>query len=111
MNKRAISVTLAPNNLLWIRAKAASSGCRSVSEMLDRLIYEARTSDRRQDESMRSVVGTIRIAESDPDLSTADAAVRALFATVLSQPSASARSRHPTKRAERRAASKGARRG
>jgi len=54
-----------------------------VSEMLNRLIYEARTSGRRQGESMRSVVGTIRIAESDPDLSTADAAVRALFAPGL----------------------------
>ena len=73
-----------------------------MSEMLNRLIYEARTSGRGQDESLRSVVGTIRIAESDPDLSTADAAVRALFATVLSQPSASARNRQPTKRGERR---------
>ena len=80
MNKRAISVTLDPSNLLWVRTQAASSGCRSVSEMLNRLIYEARTSGRRQGESMRSVVGTIRIAESDPDLSTADAVVRALFA-------------------------------
>jgi len=79
MNKQAISVTLDPSNLLWLRAQAASSGCRSVSELLDRLIRDVRTSEKGQSETVRSVVGTIRIAESDPDLSTADTVIRALF--------------------------------
>ena len=79
MNKQAISVTIDPGNLVWLRAQTVSSGCRSVSEMLDRLINEIRTSRKGKSDTIRSVVGTIQIAESDPDLSTADAAVRALF--------------------------------
>jgi len=98
MNKQAISVSLDPGNLLWLRAQAASSGCRSVSEMLDRMIREARTNGRMQDESIRSVVGTIRIAESDPSLCTADSAVRALFSAALGRRATSMPSRSRQKR-------------
>ncbi len=79
MNKQAISVTLDPSNLVWLRAQTVSSGYRSVSETLDRLIHEARTGSTEKSTLIRSVVGTIQIAESDPDLSTADAAIRELF--------------------------------
>ncbi len=79
MNKRAISVTLDPGNLVWLRAQTVSSGCRSISEALDRLIREARTGSTEKSALIRSVVGTLQIAESDPDLSTADAAIRELF--------------------------------
>jgi hypothetical protein len=102
MNKQAISVSLDPSNLLWLRAQAASSGCRSVSEMLDRLIREARTSGRGQDSTMRSVAGTIRIAETDPNLSTADSAVRALFSAALSRQSTSMYGRVRSQRAGQR---------
>jgi hypothetical protein len=78
MNKQAISVTLDPSNLVWLRAQTVSSGYRSVSETLDRLIHEARTGSTEKSTLIRSVVGTIQIAESDPDLSTADAAIREL---------------------------------
>jgi hypothetical protein len=74
MSKKAISVTLEPENLLWLRARAAALGCRSISQMLDRLIIDAR-----KQTPVESVVGTIRLDPSDPDLLDADAAVRALF--------------------------------
>jgi hypothetical protein len=83
MNKQAISVTLDPDNLLWLRAQTLSHGRRSISEMLDCLIREARTEGKSQASPARSVVGTVRIAESDPTLDTADAAVRAFFSAAL----------------------------
>jgi hypothetical protein len=81
MTKQAVSVTLHPDNLLWLRGQAKAQGRRSVSETLDRLLSEARTGSRLQGGSIRSVVGTIRIASSDPGLSGADAAIRALFSS------------------------------
>ncbi|SRR5713101_6177733 len=81
MTKQAVSVTLHPDNLLWLRGQAKAHGRRSVSEALDRLLSEVRTGRRLPDASIRSVVGTIRIASSDPGLSGADAAIRALFSS------------------------------
>jgi hypothetical protein len=79
MNKRAISVTLDPENLLWLRGQARASRRASVSEALDRLVSEARARGQVQGRTIRSVVGTVRIACADPGLRGADAAVRALF--------------------------------
>ncbi|MBI3797133.1 MAG: hypothetical protein HY268_09230 [Deltaproteobacteria bacterium] len=79
MNKQPISITLDPDNLLWLRTRVLSSGCRSVSEVLNRLIQEARAPERQQGQTIRSVVGTIRITEADSDFLTADEAVRTLF--------------------------------
>lgn len=84
MNKQAISVSLDPDNVVWLRAQTRSTGCRSVSELLDRLIREARTGSQERIPSVRSVVGRIKIAVSDPGLSSADAAVRELFSAALS---------------------------
>lgn len=89
MNKQPISVSLDPDNLVWLRARSVAAGCRSVSELLDRLIREARTNEKEQGAATRSVVGTVHIAESDPSLSTADAAVRALFSLTRRRRSAS----------------------
>ena len=86
MNKRAILVSLDPDNLVRLRAQTRSVGCRSVSEMLDRLIRETRTSSPEKDSSVRSVVGTIEIDGSDQNLSSADAAIRVLFSAALSKP-------------------------
>lgn len=83
MNKQALSVSLDPDNVVWLRAQTRSTGCRSVSELLDRLIREARTGSQEKTSSVRSVVGRIKIAISDPDLSSADAAIRELFSTAL----------------------------
>lgn len=81
MNKRAISVTLDPDNLTWVRAQVLSSGARSVSQVLDRLIEEARARGGERGAGARTVIGLAHVASSDPDLSTGDSAVRALFAS------------------------------
>lgn len=79
MNKQAISVTLEADNLAWVRSRALAAGRLSVSEMLDRLIEEARAGGAGS-EPGRSIVGTVEVAPEDPELLTADEAVRALFA-------------------------------
>jgi len=79
MSKKAISVTLRPDNLLWLRGQTQASSRRSVSETLDELISAARAGVRGRPDAVRSVVGSIRIGVSDPGLGRADAAVRALF--------------------------------
>lgn len=76
MNKQAISVTLQRENLLWLRSEVAVTGRRSVSQMLDHLVTEARRAEKF---APRSVVGTVRLDPSDHDLKQADAVVRALF--------------------------------
>jgi hypothetical protein len=78
MTKKAISVTLRPENLLWLRGLTHAASRRSVSETLDELIAEARAGGRGRAGGARSVVGTIRIGASDPGLTRADAAIRAL---------------------------------
>jgi hypothetical protein len=91
MSKKAISVTLQPENLLWLRGQAQASSRRSVSETLDALISEARAGTRGRPDAIRSVVGSIRIQASDPALRQADEAIRGL----VSRPAASRRSRRP----------------
>lgn len=79
MPKRAVSVTLAESNLLWLRGQVRAATGSSLSAVLDALVSEARSRGRVHEDSVRSVVGTVAIAERDPDLRAADAAVRALF--------------------------------
>ena len=43
MNKQAISVTLSPDNLVWLRGRALADGRVSLSEFLDRLVTRVRT--------------------------------------------------------------------
>jgi len=80
MSKQAVSVTLEHDNLTWLRARMRATRERSLSATLDQLVREARDQDGRGVGARRSVVGTITMAESDPDLALADAAIRALFA-------------------------------
>lgn len=86
MPKEAISVTLDADNLLWLRGRTRAAGRRSLSEALDRLIAEARASGRVPPGSVRSVVGTIDINESDPFLLKADSIIRAQFEGSLRRP-------------------------
>ena len=81
MSKQAVSVTLAAENLLWLRGQAHASGVRSLSAVLDRLVSAARTGGNVHAAAIRSVVGTVRISDADPELLGADAAIRALFPT------------------------------
>ena len=86
MAKQPISVTLDPDNLLWLRGQAKVHNVRSLSEALDRLVTGARTRGRGQDAVIRSVVGTIEIDPTDPLLETADEDMRSLFDTSLQRP-------------------------
>ncbi len=77
MPKQAISVTLAADNLTWLKGRAGAAGLRSVSELLDQLVAAARASGGVG--PSRSVIGTIDVDPGDPLLDRADAAVRGLF--------------------------------
>ena len=84
MAKRAISVTLEADNLTWWRGRAGAAGMRSVSELLDQLVTQARASGRGG--PSRSVVGTIDVDAADPWLEGADDALHALFEASLGRP-------------------------
>jgi hypothetical protein len=83
MARRAISVTLESDNVIWLKGRAGSTG-ESVSALLDQIVTTARKEMRPG--SARSVAGTIDIDSSDPLLERADAAVRALFDASLGRP-------------------------
>jgi hypothetical protein len=95
MSKHAISVTLHRDNLTWLKARAGAIGARSVSDLLDQLVSEARRAT--PGGAVRSVVGTIDIDASDPLLTGADDVLRAMFDVSL---------RHPTLVKESRSADK-----
>jgi len=84
MSKKAVSVTIEADNLLWLKGRTVAAGARSVSELLDRLITQARKAGGGQ--PARSIVGTIDIAPDDPWLEHADAVVRAAFDRSLGRP-------------------------
>lgn len=84
MSKRAISVTLDADNITWLKGRVGASDLRSVSELLDRLVTAAR--ERGDTGPVRSVVGTINLAESDLTLEAADAAVHQLFERSFARP-------------------------
>jgi hypothetical protein len=77
MTKRAISVTLDGDNLIWLKGRAGAVGVRSVSALLNQLVTAARQGG--HGGPSRSVRGTIDLDPDDPELEHADAAVRALF--------------------------------
>jgi hypothetical protein len=84
VKKKAISVTLETDNLVWLKARAGATGLRSVSELIDQLVAQARTAG--TSGPVRSVVGTIDIDGGDPSLEHADGAVRAMFDASLRRP-------------------------
>lgn len=84
--RKAISITLAEDNLLWLRGQAARTAKGSVSEVLDRLVTEARAGGRTDPAAVRSVAGTIDLPEDDPDLAQADGYIRSLFAASARRP-------------------------
>jgi hypothetical protein len=83
MARRAISVTLESDNVIWLKGRAGATG-ESISELLDQIVTAARKETRAG--SARSVAGTIDIDSSDPLLERADAAVRMLFDASLGRP-------------------------
>jgi hypothetical protein len=77
---------LEADNLLWLRAQATATPRGSLSEVLDRIVAEARRTGGGESGAMRSVVGTIDLPEDDPALEQADGYIRALFAASAQQP-------------------------
>jgi hypothetical protein len=57
-----------------------------VSEVLDRVVSEARLGGRAEQGAIRSVVGTIDLPEEDSSLEEADKYIRSLFSTSLRRP-------------------------
>jgi hypothetical protein len=82
MSKQALSVTLEPENILWLRGRARAEGRRSLSETLDRLVAGVRSGGGTPSR-VRSVVGNIRIDESKGNLAAASETLRELFAESL----------------------------
>ena len=80
--RKPISVTIEEDNLLWLKAQAAATSKGSVSDVLDRLVRDARLEGRT--EAIRSVVGTVDLAEGSLD--RADAYVQSLVDRSLSRP-------------------------
>jgi hypothetical protein len=99
--KRAVSVTIGEDNLLWLKGQAGASASGSLSEVIDRLISEARAQGRTDAASVRSVVGSIDLPPDDEDLAAADAYVRGMFDRSVARPMA-VRERPPARRAKRR---------
>ena len=65
MPKQAISVTLSPDNLLWLRGRARAEQLGSLSECLDRLITRARFGDHAPRE-VRSMKGALAGLAAEP---------------------------------------------
>lgn len=99
--KRAISVTVDEDNLVWLKAQATASGRNSVSEVLDRLVSDARAQGRTDQAAIRSIAGTIDLPEVDEDFAKADAYVRAAFERSLRRPML-VKERPPAARPKRR---------
>jgi hypothetical protein len=82
MNKKAISVTLDAENLTWLKGRVGASGLRSVSDLLDRLVTDAR--------SRRSVAPDVRSRDDRrglrPAAAQADATVRDPMDASLGRP-------------------------
>ena len=75
MPKRAVSVTLDVDNLIWLRAQAGAG--RNVSRIVNELVSEARAVGRRFGAATRSVAGTVDLRSYDP--AAADREIRALL--------------------------------
>jgi hypothetical protein len=68
-----------------LKGQAAARTDGNVSELVNRLISEARTAGRIDPATLRSVAGTIDLPDDD-SLAEADGYVRALFERSLSRP-------------------------
>lgn len=86
MPKSAVSVTLADENLIWLKGRALKAH-DSLSAILDHLVSQARSGQLATSAGVRTVAGTIDLSIDDPDLSGADEAVRGLFSESLMRPS------------------------
>ena len=84
--RKAISVTLQADNVLWLRGQAAASPRGSLSEVLDTLVTNARAAGNGLPAAVRSVKGTVDLPDDDQDLAKADAYVRSMFTASVNRP-------------------------
>ena len=84
MARTPLSVTLQTDNITWLKARTRAVGARSLSDLLDRIVTEARRLSPAGD--MRSVMGTIDLDPDDPMLMGADEVVRAMVDSSLARP-------------------------
>jgi hypothetical protein len=84
MPKKAVSLTLDEDNLLWLRGRGYGRG--NLSAVVDDLIAQARTGKLGAIAPARTVVGTIDVADDDPELEQADKIVQEMFASSLARP-------------------------
>jgi len=83
--KSAISITVGRDNLMWLKGQASARSGGNVSEIVDRLITQARAAGQTHPAAIRSVAGTIDLPD-DESLAEADGYVRGLFDRSLSRP-------------------------
>jgi hypothetical protein len=100
--RKAVSVTLGADNLLWLRAQASATARGSLSDVLDRLITDARASGRTEPAAVRSVVGTVDLPDDDEALAGADAYIRSVFERSVRRPLIVKEARRPSTRRPRR---------
>jgi hypothetical protein len=81
--KKPVSVTLADDNLLWLKGQAAATTKGNVSEVLNRLVQQARTGGA-PGIALRSIAGTIDLPAEALDES--DSHVRDLFGRSMRRP-------------------------
>ena len=79
MAKKAISLTLAETNLLWLKGRARVLAGGSLSGAVDQLIDEARAGRLGAIGPVRTVVGTSDVPD-DAALASGGEAIRGLFA-------------------------------
>lgn len=93
MAKKPVSVTLESDNLTWLRGRTLGGKHRSLSDALDDIVRTARLGGGPGE--VRSVVGTVDIAASDPDLKGADAEITTMFYGSLERPALVREARPP----------------
>ena len=99
--RKAISVTIDVDNLLWLKGQARASARETLSSVIDRIITEARLEGRTQPGVIRSVKGSIELPDDDLDLKAADAYVQAIFDGSLRRPLLLKEARAPYKAGNR----------
>lgn len=86
MSKRAVSLTLDEDNLLWLKGLTTAAGRTSLSQTVDEIVSTARRTGQTPPRAVRSVVGSVEISDDDPDLSHADEYIRSWVSESIARP-------------------------
>lgn len=100
--RKAVSVTLQQDNIVWLKGQAAATARGSLSEVLNRIVTDARIGGRGDSGAIRSVVGTIDFAVDDKSLAEMDAFVRSRFDQSLERTASMLRETRPSYGRKRR---------